>query len=99
MHCATQSTPEPKREGRKLAEVSGADEEFWPAPMVWARYHICEMTLGRWVKDPRKAFPKPVYFGRFRYWRLSDLLAWEHERPRVAPPTRARGRRIPARAA
>jgi predicted DNA-binding transcriptional regulator AlpA len=92
MHCATQNAPqpkratgakarkEPKREGRRLAAVSGADEEFLPAPMVWGRYHICEMTLGRWVKDPRKNFPKPVYFGRFRYWRLSDLLAWEYER-------------------
>jgi hypothetical protein len=22
-------------------------------------------------------FPQPVYFGRFRYWRLAQLIEWE----------------------
>jgi hypothetical protein len=45
-------------------------------------------------------FPQPTYFGRNRYWLLSDLLAWEAEcaaRGRVAafprsfPPRKAPG--------
>jgi hypothetical protein len=37
--------------------------------------------LSRWVNDERKDFPKPTYFGRFRYWRLTDLVAWERRQP------------------
>jgi predicted DNA-binding transcriptional regulator AlpA len=40
------------------------------------------MTLYRWLADPRLEFPPPIYLGRFRYWRLADLLRWEAERPR-----------------
>ena len=33
------------------------------------------------MSDARKDFPKPVYFGRFRYWKLADLVAWERRQP------------------
>ncbi|WP_372422844.1 helix-turn-helix transcriptional regulator [Salinarimonas chemoclinalis] len=38
---------------------------------VKARYDISDATVDRRVK--RGDLPAPVYFGRFRYWRLADL--------------------------
>jgi hypothetical protein len=37
-------------------------------------------------------FPRPIYFGRFRHWRLSDLIAWEMARPNTGKPFRASAR-------
>lgn len=31
----------------------------------------------RLATDP--TFPKPIYIGRRRYWRLGDLVAWERQ--------------------
>jgi predicted DNA-binding transcriptional regulator AlpA len=58
----------------------GRGSRFFPARWVWERYGITSMTLYRWILDERMNFPKPVYFGRFRYWRISDLEAWERVR-------------------
>ena len=58
---------------------------YLPARAVWERYGVTAMSLWRWVADPDLSFPKPVYFGRFRYWKLSELGEWERTRPRVSP--------------
>lgn len=58
------------------------DETFLPARQVWERYGVTAMSLYRWLKDERVGFPAPVYIGRFRYWRLSELEAWERAQPR-----------------
>lgn len=58
------------------------DEKFLPARLVLDRYSISEMSLWRWLHDPEMQFPEPVYLGRFRYWKLSDLLTWERSRAR-----------------
>jgi predicted DNA-binding transcriptional regulator AlpA len=50
---------------------------FLPARKVWERYGKTPMTLYRWVKDEGLGFPKPIYIGRNRYWRLADLEAFE----------------------
>lgn len=50
---------------------------FMPARKVWERYGVTSMTLHRWLKDPENDFPKPIYIGRFRYWRFEDIQAWE----------------------
>ena len=55
---------------------------YLPARQVWERYGVTSMSLYRWVRDPAMGFPAPVYIGRFRYWRLADLDAWERSRPR-----------------
>ena len=60
-------------------ETKPAEREFLPARQVWERYSVTSMTLWRWVADERMGFPKPVYFGRFRYWRMADLEAWERQ--------------------
>ncbi len=68
------------RNGRNLAEIRGAEEVFLPRPLVAARYHRNGITISRWRKDPSMCFPKPHYFGRFPYWKLSELVSWERER-------------------
>lgn len=63
-----------------------ANDRFLPARSVWERYGITSMTLWRWARDKEMGFPEPVYFGRFRHWRLSDLVAWEASRPKTGKP-------------
>jgi predicted DNA-binding transcriptional regulator AlpA len=56
------------------------EDAYLPARRVWERYGVCDMTLHRWLRDPRMEFPRPVYFGRLRFWRISELIAWEMAR-------------------
>lgn len=37
---------------------------------------ISDMTLWRWLENPELNFPRPIYIGRRRYWRESDIVAW-----------------------
>ncbi|CAM5476084.1 hypothetical protein FALB51S_03343 [Frigidibacter albus] len=37
---------------------------------------ISDMTLWRWLNDPELAFPKPIYIGKRRYWKESEILGW-----------------------
>jgi predicted DNA-binding transcriptional regulator AlpA len=69
--------------------------EIWlTAPDVRARYgNASDMWLDRRLKDD-SGFPTPVYFGRQRYWRLSELEAWERECARRSPERRAEHQRI-----
>jgi predicted DNA-binding transcriptional regulator AlpA len=53
---------------------------YLPARAVWERYGVSEMSLYRWISDPKMDFPPPYYFGRFRYWKIADLIAWERKR-------------------
>jgi hypothetical protein len=59
-----------------------ANDCYLPARRVWERYGVTSMSLHRWLNDERVAFPRPFYINRFRYWKLSDLLAWERDRAR-----------------
>lgn len=56
--------------------------EYLPARRVWERYGVSQMTLWRWLHDADMGFPRPVYLGRFRYWRIAELEAWEAARHR-----------------
>jgi predicted DNA-binding transcriptional regulator AlpA len=58
------------------------EETFLPARKTWERYGVTAMTIHRWLEDERLNFPPPLYFGRFRYWRLTELEAWERAAPR-----------------
>jgi predicted DNA-binding transcriptional regulator AlpA len=60
-----------------MSTGAGDRDGFLPARKVWERYGITSMTLWRWIQDEKLKFPPPVYIRRFRYWRLSDLIAWE----------------------
>jgi predicted DNA-binding transcriptional regulator AlpA len=63
--------------------TSNPGDGFIPASQVWKRYGITSMSLWRWSNDEAMNFPAPDYFGRFRYWKLSELVAWEASRPRT----------------
>jgi predicted DNA-binding transcriptional regulator AlpA len=65
-----------------LAEKSA--DAFLPASGVWTRYGVTSMSLHRWLRDKNLGFPKPVYIGRFRFWRIAELEAWEAKQPRVS---------------
>jgi predicted DNA-binding transcriptional regulator AlpA len=62
------------------AETAAADDSFLPARRVWERYGVSEMTIYRWLRKECMGFPRPTYFGRFRYWKMSELVAWERGR-------------------
>jgi predicted DNA-binding transcriptional regulator AlpA len=69
-----------------VARSSNTDpqhDRFLTARMVERRYSVSAMTLWRWLKSDN-GFPKPVYIGRYRYWREAELDAWERALPRVA---------------
>ena len=54
------------------------ESEFLGATQVRRRYgDMSDMTLWRWLNNPEMGFPRPYYFGRLRFWRRSDLEAWE----------------------
>lgn len=53
---------------------------FVTARAVRERLSVSDMTIWRWLKDERLNFPHPVYINKRRYWRASDLQAWEAER-------------------
>ncbi len=58
-------------------------DEYLTASLVRKRYGgISDMTLYRWLNDEEMNFPRPYYFGRYRYFRLSELLQYECRLPR-----------------
>lgn len=65
-----------------MAFQDNVTDAFLPARRVWERYGVTSMTLHRWIADDRLQFPAPHYFGRFRFWKIADLEAWEQVQPR-----------------
>ena len=69
------------------ADSGAADEIYLTSAKVMRRYgDITDMTLWRWLQDPKMRFPQPVYLGRLRYWKLRDLQKWERARAARRPP-------------
>lgn len=66
-----------------LTEYLPANERYLPARTVLDRYGISEMTLWRWVHSKTSGFPKPFYMERRRYFRLSEVLAYEDKQRRA----------------
>ena len=69
----------------QLTQISN-DNQFLPASSVWKRYRVTPMSGYGWLADEKLGFPRPIYIGRFRYWRLSELVAWEASRPKTGKP-------------
>lgn len=42
---------------------------------------ITTMTLWRWLNNPDMNFPRPIYIGRQRFWRESELLDYIDRQP------------------
>lgn len=53
--------------------------DYLPASRVWQRYAVTSMTLHRWLRDPSKRFPQPIYIGRNRFFSRAEIEAWEAE--------------------
>ncbi len=57
--------------------VPQPNESLLPATAVRARYGVSDMTIFRWLADPRLSFPQPIRINGRRYWRIADLQAFE----------------------
>jgi hypothetical protein len=53
---------------------------YLPSRQVRERYHVSDMSLWRWLRDPKLNFPQPTIINGRRYWRLEDLETWERDR-------------------
>jgi predicted DNA-binding transcriptional regulator AlpA len=53
-----------------------ADDVLLRAGRVRRRYGASDMWLHRRLHDD-SGFPRPIVIGRLRFWRLSELKAWE----------------------
>lgn len=52
--------------------------ELLSGPEVQVRYRRSHVTIWRWTRDPNLGFPAPLRINGYKYWRFSDLEAWEH---------------------
>jgi predicted DNA-binding transcriptional regulator AlpA len=60
------------------------NETYLKTNQVRERYGNCSaMWIERRMKD--SGFPPPVHFGVLRFWRVSDLVAWDAEQIKAAP--------------
>jgi predicted DNA-binding transcriptional regulator AlpA len=62
--------------------MNNPNHEYLPAQAVWERYGVSSMTGWRWLHREDMKFPRPVYIGRFRYFRVTELQQWERGLPR-----------------
>ena len=47
---------------------------------------VSDMALWRWLHDVSLGFPKPLRIQGRRFWRLTDLVAWERAQTPESPP-------------
>lgn len=53
-------------------------DDFWQTADILRRLKIDRLTLRRWMARRDRPFPAAAMRpGRNRYWRVSDVLAWE----------------------
>lgn len=57
--------------------VPKSTEDLLPTTITRARYGVSDMTIFRWLADPKLGFPQPIRINGRRYWRLADLQAFE----------------------
>ena len=68
---------------RKTPELNAgpADDVYLSSNQVRKRYgDTSDMSLWRWLDNADMKFPKPILIQRRRFWRLSELVAWERKR-------------------
>lgn len=47
-----------------------------PISKVRSLCGVTDMTIWRWLRNDKMKFPKPIYIGNRRYWRLADIIMW-----------------------
>jgi predicted DNA-binding transcriptional regulator AlpA len=64
---------------RKIREAE-PEAVYLSAPQVCQRYGgVSAMWLARKLQGDA-TFPRPVYFGRLRFFKIEELVAWERAR-------------------
>jgi predicted DNA-binding transcriptional regulator AlpA len=60
--------------------ISQAEDRFLSSRVVRHRYgDVSDMWLWRRIRDG-SGFPRPIQIMGRRFWRLSELIAWERQR-------------------
>jgi predicted DNA-binding transcriptional regulator AlpA len=54
--------------------------QYLPGRQVRDRYNVSDMTLWRWLRNPKLNFPQPTIINRRRYWAEEELQQWERSR-------------------
>ena len=67
-------------ENKKLLTAAQVRERFG---------NISDMSLWRWINDERVAFPRAVYISRRRFWRESEIDAFEARQAAAGVPAPA----------
>jgi hypothetical protein len=57
---------------------------YLAAKRVQERYDITDRTLDRWLNNPEIDFPRPMVVNGRRYFRETELVAWERKRATAA---------------
>lgn len=57
---------------------------YLPAAAVRSRYGVSDMSLWRWLRDPRLGFPRPMRINGRQFWKLASLEAWDRSREEEA---------------
>ena len=57
---------------------------YLAAKRVQERYDITDRTLDRWLNNPEMGFPRPMVVNGRRYFRETELVAWERKRATAA---------------
>jgi hypothetical protein len=65
------------------------DETYLPASKVKKRYGVTDMTLWRWLRDPKLGFPAPMIINRRRFWSTAALEQFERARASGKAPEAA----------
>jgi predicted DNA-binding transcriptional regulator AlpA len=60
-------------------------QTYLQSSAVRTRYGVSDMTIWRWLHRGDLGFPVPIRINNRRFWRLTDLEAWEASRPAVEP--------------
>ena len=59
---------------------SNLQTTFLPAGQVRSRYGVSDMAIWRWLHNERLGFPRPIRINGRRFWKRTELEAWEASR-------------------
>jgi len=57
--------------------AQSSPDDLLPAAHVLKRFGVSDMTLHRWLTNPKLNFPQPIRINARRYWRVAELQAFE----------------------
>ncbi len=55
-------------------------QTYLQSSAIRARYGVSDMTIWRWLHNNELGFPAPLRINGRRFWRLTQLEAWEASR-------------------